>query len=480
MLSIFSLACLGLAAAVFAQEPAQNIITGYRVQNFQSFIRVSVKMERAPVYRTSPAFASRQPVRGELQFHFSKTLLDPWGRTPYDSLVHVELQAFTAEEFVVLRIRHDKPFRFNTFYFAPDKNFIIDMLPDRVEEEAASVVTPLDRAKGALARRDTSQALLLLQRIIAASPMEPGANYELGLIRMERGDLEMARQNFLRAAKSDSTFHNRVRKKLETIDKKLKDVVFKAAHGDSTIAERQSDNAVFTSSASAQEEAAVRVADDSVAAQTVTAFGNAGRGQTEDSLSISSMAAHEDKISSSPAESLWQTFLSSHFDVSSVARWISEQRTLLWRLSAAFAMLGITLVAGHMWSIRKFREPQAKPSPHEFASLLTNRLPSARVSFFDLESEQPSGATTLVDRQKKKNLEAPFTLPAPLPETMAGLPDAMTAVSEQELAGNRLETIARRFKVGQGELELYLYLSKRNAASRASSNQPRLTIVEAG
>ncbi len=460
-----------------AESPAQNTIKKIQVQDFHVFVRISLWMNKAPDYSTSPVFAPRQSIRGELQFHFSQTVLSPSVSTARDSLVRIELNARADERTVVMTIGYQEPFRFNAFYYSPQQVFIVDIVIDGVHPAAAPVIVPIEQAKKSLARLDTSGALLILQRIIAASPMDAAANYHIGLIRLARRDFEMARQNFLRASASDSTYHKRANKKIVAIDKQLLSSVVQAVKMDTTLDDDQEKIILQELTENVNTKLSHQIAGDDSSNQQII-FPNEVEFTNSGSSVIVVAKSWDGAALASPTAAYWWDYAASFSELSSWMGWIAERRALLWRLSAAFAMLGMALVAGHLWSVRKSHELETKQAPPEFASLLANRLESAQASFFDIGSEQLFNPPRTVDQSKKKITEPPFNLPAPLPGAMADLPVAMINVSEQELAGNRFDTIAQRLKVGQGEVELYAYLSRRDATSQTVLNQPRLTMVE--
>jgi hypothetical protein len=82
---------------------------------------------------------------------------------------------------------------------------------------------------------------------------------------------------------------------------------------------------------------------------------------------------------------------------------------------------------------------------------------------------------------EKKVLPRPFELPAPVSEAAAQWSMALSSLTPPEAGMSRLEQIAQRLKVGQGEVSLHFYLSKRTAAQSgtpASAQRPRLTFLE--
>lgn len=476
MVNTFIIANCFLALLGLTPLQAQNTITAVQAQNFQSFIRISVQMSDAPKYHIQPAPAARQSIRGELQFIFSNAALSGSVSSPRDSSVHVELSTGAADESVVLRIRLESAFRYNAFYYSPQHLFIVDVVLDLVQAKAAPFITPIEQAKKALVRRDSSEALTILQRIIAASPMDAPANYYIGLIRLARRDFEMARQNFLRACTSDSTFHKRADKKIAAIDKYLLSTALQAVIMDTTLDDDQE-----------------KIILRELADNATMPFHQLAGGDSSDREIIIPEKANLVKIDStlkavtestmhgdmrSPTAKFWWEYAASFTDFSTWKDWIARQRGTLKGLSAIFAVLGILLLVTHLWSVRKSRRQEEKKSPEKFDALLNNRPQAAPAPFLDLISEQLPGDLTSVNQPKENYIEPPFRLPAPLPEAMVNISSAMTKLSAQELSDDHLDSIAQRLKVGRGELELYLYMSKRDATSRTSSNQPRLTMVE--
>lgn len=438
-----------------------NVISDMKVQDFQSFIRLSLKVKQAPDYVTSPAYAPRQPVIGELLVRFSATALDMVAPAMQQFAVDAELAPIELAEAVELRVRTEKPFRFNAFYYAPQKVFIVDIIFDNAIPESVVPQKPAQQARLSLERGDTTGALFILQKIIAASPMDAEANYHLGIVRAARGDLEMARQNFLRATKSDSTFLEMVEARISTIDERLAHLSPGAAPQDPALSGRSENPPVI-----------VAQVEEKKTSVPVAASRTTRRAR----------ALLQNKSAAAAASPGWMETMRKKvdFDLSPLVEWAAGNRALLWRASLLLAVLGSGLLFLHFRPGRKPRRRHTQPrTPDRFAALFADRLSRTPEPAFDLRSFAGQEEKLVADLFTRNAGSSPFDLPAPVHDPVEHWPGEITTLSAQEISVDGIEAVAQKLQIGQGEVELYLYLNKRNAGSRAeASGKPRLIILE--
>lgn len=193
---------------------AQNVVSSCEVHTYQRFVRITLAMPQPPVFTASEQPGLDEAVGGEVCFSFANTRLAAGFAVPVYPSIQIGLLQVDSSGEVRLSLTPRHAFTFNAFYFAPKRTFIIDVLRrDHALKKPRSEFS-LAGAMGALARRDTATALAALQSIMARNPAHAAANYHVGLIRLARGDTEMARQNFLRAATNDSTYAHRTHEQL--------------------------------------------------------------------------------------------------------------------------------------------------------------------------------------------------------------------------------------------------------------------------
>lgn len=211
------LAACGIVVMTVLPVRAQNLISSCEVRAYERFIRITVAMTEPPVSTTSAQPGLDEAMEGEVRFSFANARLAAGSAAPLCPGMGIRLLPVVSSGEVLLGLTPAFAFTFNAFYFAPRRVFIIDLLRRPHAAVNARSESPVENAGDALARGDTATALAALQRIVAYDPAQAAANYHLGLIRLARGDAEMARQNFLRAGGSDSAYAGRVREQLQLI-----------------------------------------------------------------------------------------------------------------------------------------------------------------------------------------------------------------------------------------------------------------------
>lgn len=372
---------------------AQNIISTCEVQTYLRFVRITLAMTQPPVFTTSIQPGLRAVIEGEVQFDFANTRLAANYSAPVDPSLQIRLTPMAPSGEVKLCITPKHAFTFNAFYFTPRKVFIIDVLPQGGIVQKARARNLTEEGIASLARGDTAAALSAFQQLIAHSPTEVVANYYIGLIRMHRGDLEMAKQNFRRAASSGSAFADSSSEQLAKIAQYL-------------------------------------------------------------------------RIDSPSQVAKWH-------------RWIRDNKSRFWRLSLVFAVLGIFLMARHMLTAKSVRAVKKNAEPPKFSSLFAQNIARSEVRLADLEENSHLEETQLSADAVAHSYSTSLALPAPLFEGTKGWPEVIAKISKRNLPEEQPAAIARSLEVGQGEVELHLYMQKRQAAVQPmDASQLRLTFVE--
>ena len=459
-----------------AAAPAtpQNLISRCEIRHYPGFVRLALEIAQPPRFTTNQPEAG-QTIDDELQILFSDCRLARPDVAPVDSLLEARMRDLEQSRSVQLRIRLAQPFTFNAFYFSPRRVFIVDVVPaQRPPGRPAPPLDPMDKGIRALARGDTSGAIQTFQDLLVRSPMHAAANFYMGLIRAARGDVDMARQNFLRAARADSRFENRATRQLAKLDALGATAMDLQGHGGG--------EQIHASEISADDFARAGEPPLSIA-MTSAQVNDGAPAQTRPQAETARPRAEPAPPAAPPsvAEEATPDYIRRvQTTLAGCRDWIHGHRQVLWQMSVIFALAGITLLVSHWWSAARTRQSARHAVPaHSFSSLVAESMERSEAQ--PLAADAAAAPTTAPASVPSTFVTAapPFDLPAPLVVEAKDWPDVASRISRRLAQHEHPAAIARKLDVGLGEVELYSYLERHGAADQdRPRDRMRLTFAE--
>lgn len=182
---------------ISAQQPVQ--INKIRFQKYDRFIRFDISVTQKPDFSMQDDLPN-----GILHLQINATLAD---ELPLPQAEPGNVTVFRKGDDTVFEVRYPNKFRYNAFYYAPEKKIIIDIYPGNEPVVANSPVknipvttgSPYASALTALQSGDTTKALALFTTAVKKDPGHARAHLQLGILQTLRKDTTAAITNLKKA-----------------------------------------------------------------------------------------------------------------------------------------------------------------------------------------------------------------------------------------------------------------------------------------